>query len=293
MAVKRPKTRQEVAEILARKVRAKRRNKEITGRGVKPSRNVAAFYYRELRKGVKALRADIEAEVLPVLAEVEGIRDAVGPMDFVREAVAGLAAQSEAAEALPALVAEKLDRSNRRAFTATMRSTLGIDISKVLSDEGIGPVFETFVSDNVALIKSIPEQYHDKVLAAVTQGFESGDDFFSIRKSILEIGESTERRAKLIARDQVSKMNSALNQVRQTQLGIERYRWRTSRDERVRDTHRANAGKVFRWDTPPPETGHPGHDINCRCTAEPVILDDIDGSILSGRRFGGRRLGPG
>lgn len=46
------------------------------------------------------------------------------------------------------------------------------------------------------------------------------------------------------------------------------YTWRTAHDERVRPAHAANEGRVFAWSDPPP-TGHPGHDPNCRCTAEP------------------------
>ena len=54
-------------------------------------------------------------------------------------------------------------------------------------------------------------------------------------------------------------------------MGISEYRWGTAGDERVRETHEANDGKVFRWDTPPAETGHPGNDVQCRCTARPII----------------------
>jgi Phage Mu protein F like protein len=46
------------------------------------------------------------------------------------------------------------------------------------------------------------------------------------------------------------------------------YIWRTQEDSRVRPSHRANDGKVFAWDDPPP-TGHPGEDFGCRCRAEP------------------------
>lgn len=46
----------------------------------------------------------------------------------------------------------------------------------------------------------------------------------------------------------------------------EEYVWRTEQDEKVRLTHRANDGHLFRWDDPP-VTGHPGDDYNCRCTA--------------------------
>jgi hypothetical protein len=35
----------------------------------------------------------------------------------------------------------------------------------------------------------------------------------------------------------------------------------------VRASHAANNGRIFAWDNPP-ETGHPGEDYGCRCTAE-------------------------
>ncbi len=45
------------------------------------------------------------------------------------------------------------------------------------------------------------------------------------------------------------------------------YIWRTQGDGKVRASHRANDGKIFPWDDPPP-TGHPGEDYGCRCRAE-------------------------
>ena len=48
----------------------------------------------------------------------------------------------------------------------------------------------------------------------------------------------------------------------------EQYIWRTRDDDKVRPEHRANHGKIFSWDTPPP-TGHPGESFGCRCWAEP------------------------
>ena len=45
------------------------------------------------------------------------------------------------------------------------------------------------------------------------------------------------------------------------------YIWRTQGDNKVRPSHRANDGKIFSWDDPPP-TGHPGEDFGCRCFAQ-------------------------
>lgn len=50
------------------------------------------------------------------------------------------------------------------------------------------------------------------------------------------------------------------------------YVWRTRGDGKVRPSHRANDGKIFARDDPPP-TGHPGEDYGCRCWAEAYTPD--------------------
>ena len=46
--------------------------------------------------------------------------------------------------------------------------------------------------------------------------------------------------ARRLARDQTSKIAGQLNKVRQTGVGIEQYKWRTSQDNRVRPSHAAH-----------------------------------------------------
>lgn len=72
----------------------------------------------------------------------------------------------------------------------------------------------------------------------------------------------------------------ALNELRQRDLGIEGYVWRTQGDDKVRDGHAARAGRRFRWDEAP-EGGHPGQDHNCRCVAEPVPADAARDVVLA------------
>jgi hypothetical protein len=60
------------------------------------------------------------------------------------------------------------------------------------------------------------------------------------------------------------------------------YIWRTAGDDKVRPSHAANEGERFAWDNPP-DTGHPGEDINCRCVAEPyygITEPPLDSSYL-------------
>ena len=77
-----------------------------------------------------------------------------------------------------------------------------------------------------------------------------------------------------------------INQLRQEDLGIEGYIWRSQDDAKVRDSHAEYDDQVFRWDDPP-AGGHPGEAHNCRCYAEPiapapqsvVVLADFDDSV--------------
>ncbi len=64
-----------------------------------------------------------------------------------------------------------------------------------------------------------------------------------------------------------------LTRERQRGMGLKRYTWRTSQDERVRESHRIKEGKEFDWTKPPADTGHPGQDFQCRCTAEPIFTE--------------------
>ncbi|SNR89185.1 MULTISPECIES: peptidoglycan-binding domain-containing protein [unclassified Azospirillum] len=61
--------------------------------------------------------------------------------------------------------------------------------------------------------------------------------------------------------------------------GNDRYIWRTVRDDRVRPSHAAREGKLFRWKAWP----EPGEEEHCRCWAE--LVDDAasrDGAAAAG-----------
>ena len=122
---------------------------------------------------------------------------------------------------------------------------------------------ELFSNQNAQLINSIPEQELERVSGAIERGLQQGSRFTEIAKEIQKSFGISKRRATLIARDQTTKLNASLTKLRQTGVGVTKYEWQTSGDERVRSTHRANDGKIFEWDKPSKITGHPGHDVNC------------------------------
>ena len=154
-----------------------------------------------------------------------------------------------------------------------IRARFGVGVDVYRSEPWLAQAQTNWVASNTSLIKSIPEQHMQRVEQIIRNGVLEGESSASLAKKIQAAGGVTKRRATLIAEDQIGKANGELTRFRQTELGIEEYTWVTSHDERVRESHRARDGKVYRWDKPPAGGSHPGIEIKCRCHASPVFPD--------------------
>ena len=163
---------------------------------------------------------------------------------------------------------------NLRELNKTTRAALAVDVFQ--GEPFLQSQMQNYVEQNVGLIKSADEKYFGEIQETVFRGARQGLPTKEISRKIRERGEVAKSRADLIARDQVNKFNGQLSKLRQTNLGVSRYRWRTSLDKRVRPAHIVRENKVFSWDDPPSD-GHPGEPINCRCYAEPILEDLIEG----------------
>lgn len=168
---------------------------------------------------------------------------------------------------------------NQQEVSKNLKNQTGIDLSAYLGNSPrIAEKVNAMTTANVQLIKSIRSQYLDKVQNAVTQAMVNGTLNKDLVQQIKDIGKTTEKRAIFIARDQSSKLNAALTQARHEDVGITKYTWSTSGDERVRESHVEKDGQVFEYANPPADTGHPGHDFNCRCVAIPYLGDVVKAS---------------
>lgn len=165
---------------------------------------------------------------------------------------------------------------NAQEVAKDLKRQTGVDLQGYLNNSGkVAEKLEQLTAANVQLITSIHSQYLDKIQSAVMQAQVKGTPSKELAKQIKEIGGVTEKRAKLIARDQSSKINAALTRARHEEMGVTQYIWSTSGDERVRDSHAENDGKIFSYDDPP-ATGNPGDQINCRCVAIPYFGDKLE-----------------
>lgn len=156
-------------------------------------------------------------------------------------------------------------------WLSRVKSTLGIDLAAVISKNDLNELVSIARERNAALITKLSDETRARIAGNVYDNITQGGSAKTLAGKLTESFGFSRKRAKLIARDQTAKFNSDLTKLRQEQAGIDSYEWSTSGDERVRPTHRENDGKIFRWDTPPERTGHPGHDIQCRCVALAVV----------------------
>jgi hypothetical protein len=191
-----------------------------------------------------------------------------------------------------------LDDATKRAMIGSLSKTLGVDIKGLYDTPAIKDAMSLGAQQAAGLITSIPQRYLGQVSESVIRAFrgEGQPGGRSLLEQIDIIGGVGRRHARLIARDQTNKMVAVLTQTRQTSIGIEEYIWRTAGDQRVVGNpsgkypdgnakhmdHYHRAGKIFRWDSPPPD-GHPGSGI--QCLPGSTIIDFSDGCHKLWRRF--------
>lgn len=182
-------------------------------------------------------------------------------------------------ETLAQKFADKTSSFNKLQLQRQTRAALGVDL--FISDPGLKARMETFVAENVALISDVPKSVLTRVETTTFRGISRGLSADQLADELDDQFEFGETRSARIARDQIGSFYGQLNATRQQALGLTRFIWRTSHDQRVRDEHAAReeasdpdlGGTPFTYENPP-DGELPGEPYGCRCHAEPYF-DDI------------------
>lgn len=280
---------------------AKRNNRPRRSGVIHAPRQIEVRYRAALVRMVKDLERAIRAQLIAALPDLARQRDAIAPradswdLEVARImaslTVFGTRRVADIMRNLPEY-ANEVSGFNRRAFASAMANVIGVDFMRGVDGPWLQVEMRSWVSENTRLIQSIPERMLTDVDGIVQRALRSGADPRQTAAEIRQRFGVTESRARLIARDQVAKLNSDITQGRNQALGLNEYVWSTSGDERVRDTHVAMNGKLCRWDDPAvySEDGgetwvsrsriggveeHPGRDFQCRCVSLAVIPADF------------------
>lgn len=199
----------------------------------------------------------------------------------------------------PAMV-KKILRQTDVQLKSTLKDWFSVERMTLIAETIPTPLRQSMkahVAENVSLIKSIPAQYHERIIGAVTRAITGGSSYKQLVTEIRKYQGMELRRAQLIARDQVHKVSTTITVRRCEQLGIKRFMWvHSNAGKTFREYHhrkwdgvsglkdgRPNGlnGYIFDMNNPPviqkatktqPEIrGVPAQLCSCRCMAMPVI----------------------
>lgn len=253
------------------------RPKTIILRPIDPSPAIELDFLTALNQLVRAILRNAREYVAPVAVQ-EGKRfqrDDVG--QNARSIIEALRSEASRAEATASVAGQSAigaeGSRHTKKWTATVASQAQIDVRYLLRDDDLVDLLSIRSEEFNRLIKNLSNDVLDRIERQTLGSIFEGRGQSDIAKSLQEIEGIGRNRARLIARDQASKLNGAMNELRQRQAGIRFYKWRTILDGRERPSHHANNGKIFSWDKPPP-TGAPSTAVNCRCRGLAVISDD-------------------
>ncbi len=143
------------------------------------------------------------------------------------------------------------------------------------SNRALDTVLQSTIAENVALIKSIPQQYALEVEGIVMRGVREGRNLGFVTDELQHRYEITSRRANTIARDQTHKAMQSMSRARLKQNGITRATWvHVGGTTDPRPSHVAAHGQEFDIAEGLEIEGEkifPGEKINCRCRMRPVV----------------------
>lgn len=252
---------------------------------VRPSAAIRVAYDKRLAALVDALAADVSRVLLatyradPPLSVVLYGQDA-SPLKILQSAMRGLTRDwlskfNELGPKLADRFASDVRDRNDRAIAADLRKARFTVRFKMTA--GMREAYGAVLSENVALISSLPAEHLAGVEQLVMRSVAAGRDLGTLAKGLEKRHGITRRRAARIAVNQNNSATAILARTRYLEMGLTRAIWLHSAGGTTpRPTHVAFSGKTFdlrEGVVLEPDEGivWPGTAINCRCVMRPAI----------------------
>jgi len=261
----------------------------LSSLSVSPKRMEQA-YVKELNILGRQLLNEIKTYILPILQwnesklkiQLDSLPDQLAAMfvlinqNFRGKITAGLATS------LATGAINNISELNAQRFNKAIPHKLrGVNLIKIIQNEKLNDFIKVSIAQNAQLISSIPEQYLSQVQSTIYSSYLAGERYDVIAQKLMSrtnsVGSKLKNRIKTIARFETKKIHSQLTMLRSTTLGITKAYYMSSRDERVRKSHRELDGKEYEimkgaWSKTAQKFIIPGvTDINCRCSYKPIL----------------------
>lgn len=163
----------------------------------------------------------------------------------------------------------RVETWQRARWINTVRAATTLDISHIVQSAQVIGELQTSVARNVALIKDISDQTQSRVSDAVFRGIQQRTPTAEVAREIAKIMKVSDKRANLIAKDQLAKLLSTLQRVRMQQMGIDQYIWQHSGKVHFRPVHKIRNGLIYTLGDP--KGDEPGMAPYCGCSRIPLI----------------------
>lgn len=165
--------------------------------------------------------------------------------------------------------------------------TGGLSLKTSIVSAGQEEVTTALITENVSLIKSIPEQYLKDVTGSVMRSITTGRGLADLVPDLQKYEGITYRRAKNIALDQTRKAYNSINRQKLLDNGIKEFDWvHSGGGLHPRESHIDIDGMRFSFKNvvaeqaalgvPKADRGMPGEPINCKCSMRAVIVFETD-----------------
>jgi len=176
----------------------------------------------------------------------------------------------------------------------------GIHVNLPITADWWEDMKDSWAEDNYNLITSNAKKYVSQINTLTEQAIVNGLSPAKLKEEIKKATQGlSDKHCKLLARDQMGKLNGNITEAQMQEIGLDLYVWSTAFDDRVRDSHAAMEGLLCRWDDASvcsydggktwvdrPSAAvqlHPGQDIQCRCVGlayYPELTAEIEGEPI-------------
>lgn len=258
---------------------------------LKTPRSVELEYYKQLKQLANEMKKDVNETIMPILENISldssytkdvGVYDLLNALNILQGKYSNILAFSSR---VATGVVNKLLNLGNDKFNKSLESAYGADVGRIINQNKLNDLVALQRQKNMVLIKSIPSEFFKQIELIIQNGVSGNKTYKDIAKEIKDIeGISSvygklDNRVKAIARQEVSVINSNLNNARAESAGITQAKWQASMDERTRESHAERDGKIFDlkegcYSSLDGKYLQCGQDFNCRCQAIYIIPEN-------------------